>query len=106
MITFKNPFYSDVTICGEHVHFLCSVETAVHEDDVLSSCKQCVDLVHTLRQWNKETFDYLLSFLSSPECVKMGIFLQSGYNLLTERSPVRSALFLTENSRCKIREDL
>lgn len=38
-------------------------------------------------KWNKETFDYLLSFLSSPESVKMGIFLQSGYNLLTERAP-------------------
>lgn len=35
-------------------------------------------------KWNKETFDYLLSWLSSPECVKMGIFLQSGYNLFTE----------------------
>ncbi|XP_030647510.1 D-amino-acid oxidase [Chanos chanos] len=38
-------------------------------------------------KWNKETFDYLLSFLNSPECVKMGIFLQSGYNLCTEPSP-------------------
>lgn len=54
-----------------------------------------LDVVHTLRQWNKETFDYLLSFLSSPESVKMGIFLQSGYNLLTERAPVRRALFFT-----------
>lgn len=48
----------------------------------------------------------MLSFLSSPECVKMGVFLQSGYNLLTERSPVRSALFFTENGGYKIREDL
>uniref|UniRef100_A0A8B9GN59 D-amino-acid oxidase n=1 Tax=Astyanax mexicanus TaxID=7994 RepID=A0A8B9GN59_ASTMX len=38
-------------------------------------------------KWNKETFDYLLSFHSSPESVKMGIFLQSGYNLCTERVP-------------------
>ncbi|XP_057207073.1 D-amino-acid oxidase-like isoform X2 [Triplophysa rosa] len=38
-------------------------------------------------KWNKETFDYLLSFLSSPESVKMGIFLESGYNLCTERVP-------------------
>ncbi|XP_036453842.1 D-amino-acid oxidase-like isoform X2 [Colossoma macropomum] len=38
-------------------------------------------------KWNKETFDYLLSFLSSPESMKMGIFLQSGYNLCTERVP-------------------
>ncbi|KAL7836455.1 hypothetical protein AOLI_G00277390 [Acnodon oligacanthus] len=38
-------------------------------------------------KWNKETFDYLLSFLSSPESIKMGIFLQSGYNLCTERTP-------------------
>uniref|UniRef100_A0A3B5A427 D-amino-acid oxidase n=1 Tax=Stegastes partitus TaxID=144197 RepID=A0A3B5A427_9TELE len=39
-------------------------------------------------KWNKETFDYLLSSLSSPECVKMGVFLQSGYNLCTEPAPV------------------
>lgn len=38
-------------------------------------------------KWNKETFDYLLSQLSSPESVKMGIFLQSGYNVLTEPAP-------------------
>ncbi|XP_050965559.1 D-amino-acid oxidase-like isoform X2 [Labeo rohita] len=38
-------------------------------------------------KWNKETFDYLLSCLSSPDSVKMGIFLQSGYNLCTEPMP-------------------
>ncbi|KAK9978954.1 hypothetical protein ABG768_020690 [Culter alburnus] len=38
-------------------------------------------------KWNQETFDYLLSFLSSPDSVKMGIFLQSGYNLYTETEP-------------------
>ncbi|XP_014324144.1 D-amino-acid oxidase [Xiphophorus maculatus] len=38
-------------------------------------------------KWNKETFDYLLNWLSSPEAVKMGIFLQSGYNLCTEPLP-------------------
>uniref|UniRef100_A0A3P9QEY6 D-amino-acid oxidase n=1 Tax=Poecilia reticulata TaxID=8081 RepID=A0A3P9QEY6_POERE len=38
-------------------------------------------------KWNKETFDYLLNWLSSPEAVKMGIFLQSGYNLCTEPRP-------------------
>ncbi|KAG7244064.1 hypothetical protein INR49_006226 [Caranx melampygus] len=38
-------------------------------------------------KWNKETFDYLLSQLSSPESVNMGIFLQSGYNLFTEPVP-------------------
>ncbi|TKS78737.1 D-amino-acid oxidase [Collichthys lucidus] len=38
-------------------------------------------------KWNKETFDYLLSFLSSPESVQMGIFLQSGYNLCSEQAP-------------------
>ncbi|XP_041854930.1 D-amino-acid oxidase-like [Melanotaenia boesemani] len=38
-------------------------------------------------KWNKETFDYLLGWLSSPESVKMGIFLQSGYNLCTEPVP-------------------
>ncbi|NP_991257.1 D-amino-acid oxidase, tandem duplicate 3 isoform X1 [Danio rerio] len=35
-------------------------------------------------QWNKETFDYLLSFINSPDSIKMGIFLQSGYNLCAE----------------------
>ncbi|XP_061527609.1 D-amino-acid oxidase-like isoform X1 [Phycodurus eques] len=38
-------------------------------------------------KWYKQTFDYLLSCLRSPECVKMGIFLQSGYNLCTEPTP-------------------
>lgn len=38
-------------------------------------------------KWNKETFDYLLSHLSSPESIQMGIFLQSGYNLCTEPAP-------------------
>ncbi|XP_059193704.1 D-amino-acid oxidase-like [Centropristis striata] len=38
-------------------------------------------------EWNKETFDYLLSFLSSPDSIQMGIFLQSGYNLCSEPSP-------------------
>ncbi|XP_018953554.2 D-amino-acid oxidase, tandem duplicate 2 isoform X1 [Cyprinus carpio] len=38
-------------------------------------------------KWNKETFDYLLSCLSSPDSVKMGIFLQSGYNLCPEPLP-------------------
>lgn len=56
-----------------------------------------VDLVHLfqlcffpfLSQWNKETFDYILSCLRSPESVKMGVFLQSGYDLCTETVPVR-----------------
>lgn len=38
-------------------------------------------------KWNKETFDYLLSFLRSPDSIKMGIFLQSGYNLCSEPAP-------------------
>ncbi|KAG7480851.1 hypothetical protein MATL_G00060760 [Megalops atlanticus] len=38
-------------------------------------------------KWNKETFDYLLTFLSSPDSIKMGIFLQSGYNLCSEPVP-------------------
>lgn len=38
-------------------------------------------------KWNKETFDYLLSFIKSPECVNMGIFLQSGYNVCLEEAP-------------------
>ncbi|KAJ8378264.1 hypothetical protein AAFF_G00244680 [Aldrovandia affinis] len=38
-------------------------------------------------KWNKETFDYLLSFLSSPDSIKMGIFLQSGYNVCNEPAP-------------------
>uniref|UniRef100_A0AAY5KLB8 D-amino-acid oxidase n=1 Tax=Esox lucius TaxID=8010 RepID=A0AAY5KLB8_ESOLU len=38
-------------------------------------------------KWCKETFDYLLSFLRSPDSIKMGIFLQSGYNLCSESAP-------------------
>ncbi|XP_035760831.1 D-amino-acid oxidase-like [Neolamprologus brichardi] len=38
-------------------------------------------------KWNKETFDYLLSFLKSSESIKMGIFLESGYNLCSEPAP-------------------
>ncbi|KAA0716725.1 D-amino-acid oxidase [Triplophysa tibetana] len=39
-------------------------------------------------QWNRETFDYILSCLRSSESVKMGIFLQSGYDLCTETVPL------------------
>uniref|UniRef100_A0A8C6WZ55 D-amino-acid oxidase n=1 Tax=Neogobius melanostomus TaxID=47308 RepID=A0A8C6WZ55_9GOBI len=39
-------------------------------------------------KWNKETFDYLLSFIKSPDCVKMGIFLQSGYNVCLQQAPL------------------
>ncbi|TRZ00858.1 hypothetical protein DNTS_013406 [Danionella cerebrum] len=39
------------------------------------------------RKWNRETFDYLRSFINSPDSVKMGIFLQSGYNLCHEPMP-------------------
>uniref|UniRef100_A0A672JQH2 D-amino-acid oxidase n=1 Tax=Salarias fasciatus TaxID=181472 RepID=A0A672JQH2_SALFA len=42
-------------------------------------------------KWNKETFDYLLGFLKSAECVNMGIFLQSGYNVCDEPSPLAEA---------------
>uniref|UniRef100_H9GM93 D-amino-acid oxidase n=1 Tax=Anolis carolinensis TaxID=28377 RepID=H9GM93_ANOCA len=40
--------------------------------------------------WNKETFDYLLQHLNSPEAKEMGLFLISGYNLFTEPVPVSS----------------
>ncbi|XP_039627762.1 D-amino-acid oxidase-like isoform X2 [Polypterus senegalus] len=38
-------------------------------------------------KWNKETFDYLLSLINSPDSIKMGIYTQSGYNLFTEPMP-------------------
>ncbi|KAG9487082.1 hypothetical protein GDO78_007122 [Eleutherodactylus coqui] len=38
-------------------------------------------------RWNKETFDHLLKSVHCPEAQDMGIFLQSGYNLLTEPAP-------------------
>ncbi|XP_014350132.1 D-amino-acid oxidase isoform X2 [Latimeria chalumnae] len=38
-------------------------------------------------KWNKETFDYLLTHINSPEADRMGLFLQSGYNLFKERVP-------------------
>ncbi|KAJ6656684.1 hypothetical protein lerEdw1_003571 [Lerista edwardsae] len=37
--------------------------------------------------WNKETFDYLLRHINSPEAVEMGLFLLSGYNLFTQPAP-------------------
>ncbi|KAL4636132.1 D-amino-acid oxidase isoform X1 [Arapaima gigas] len=46
-------------------------------------------------KWNKETFDYLLGFLNSPDSIKMGIFLQSGYNLCTESAPVSASFSLS-----------
>ncbi|KAL7986591.1 hypothetical protein Chor_012874 [Crotalus horridus] len=39
--------------------------------------------------WNKETFDYLLQHVNSPEAKEMGLFLLSGYNLF--RQPVALA---------------
>lgn len=44
------------------------------------------------RLWNKETFDHLLGYLSSPEAKEMGLFLISGYNLFTRPVPVRDCL--------------
>ncbi|XP_067862114.1 D-amino-acid oxidase, tandem duplicate 2 isoform X1 [Heptranchias perlo] len=38
-------------------------------------------------KWNKETFDYLLSYVNSPDANEMGLFLQSGYNIFKERVP-------------------
>ncbi|XP_075070225.1 D-amino-acid oxidase isoform X2 [Mixophyes fleayi] len=38
-------------------------------------------------RWNKETFDYLLKFVHSEDAQDMGLFLQSGYNLLNEPAP-------------------
>ncbi|NXE52542.1 OXDA oxidase, partial [Casuarius casuarius] len=43
------------------------------------------DLRETL--WNKETFDYLLGHLGSPEAKEMGLFLVSGYNLFKQPVP-------------------
>ncbi|XP_077773820.1 D-amino-acid oxidase isoform X2 [Podarcis muralis] len=37
--------------------------------------------------WNKETFDYLLQHINSPEAEEMGLFLLSGYNLFTQPVP-------------------
>uniref|UniRef100_A0A8D0BJL8 D-amino-acid oxidase n=1 Tax=Salvator merianae TaxID=96440 RepID=A0A8D0BJL8_SALMN len=37
--------------------------------------------------WNKETFDYLLQHVHSPEAREMGLFLISGYNIFTEPVP-------------------
>ncbi|ETE71618.1 D-amino-acid oxidase [Ophiophagus hannah] len=38
--------------------------------------------------WNKETFDYLLQHVNSPEAKEMGLFLISGYNLSTRPVPL------------------
>ncbi|XP_012612146.2 D-amino-acid oxidase [Microcebus murinus] len=37
--------------------------------------------------WNKQTFDYLLSHIHSPSAEKMGLALISGYNLFREAVP-------------------
>ncbi|XP_068937624.1 D-amino-acid oxidase isoform X2 [Petaurus breviceps papuanus] len=39
------------------------------------------------RVWNQKTFDYLLSYINSPEAKKMGLFLISGYNLFSKAVP-------------------
>ncbi|NXD12637.1 OXDA oxidase, partial [Nothocercus nigrocapillus] len=39
------------------------------------------------RLWNKETFDYLLGRVGSPEAEDMGLFLVSGYNLFKQPVP-------------------
>uniref|UniRef100_A0A8C5LVE0 D-amino-acid oxidase n=1 Tax=Leptobrachium leishanense TaxID=445787 RepID=A0A8C5LVE0_9ANUR len=38
-------------------------------------------------KWNKETFDYLFKYVHSEAAQEMGIFLQSGYNILNEPAP-------------------
>nr|XP_033809581.1 D-amino-acid oxidase isoform X1 [Geotrypetes seraphini] len=38
-------------------------------------------------KWNRETFDYLLDYVNTEEAETMGVFLQSGYNLLKEPAP-------------------
>uniref|UniRef100_A0A8B9NW54 D-amino acid oxidase n=1 Tax=Apteryx owenii TaxID=8824 RepID=A0A8B9NW54_APTOW len=43
------------------------------------------DLRETL--WSKETFDYLLGHVGSPEAKEMGLFLISGYNLFKQPVP-------------------
>ncbi|XP_015268746.1 PREDICTED: D-amino-acid oxidase [Gekko japonicus] len=37
--------------------------------------------------WNKETFDYMLEHINSPEAQDMGLFPLSGYNLFTQPVP-------------------
>lgn len=69
--------------CRKRMHLLCNLIAPAPLSTPL--------FVSSCRKWCKDTFDYLLSHLSSPESVKMGIFLQSGYNLLTEPGPVSNA---------------
>lgn len=40
------------------------------------------------REWNQQTFDYLLSHIHSPNAEQMGLALVSGYNLFREAVPV------------------
>ncbi|XP_072289220.1 D-amino-acid oxidase-like [Eucyclogobius newberryi] len=35
-------------------------------------------------RWTKETFDHLLTFIKSPHGSEMGLFLQSGFNVVSE----------------------
>lgn len=83
-----SPTSTTMGTCRKRMHLLCNLTApAPLLPDPL--------FVSSRRKWCKETFDYLLSHLSSPESVKMGIFLQSGYNLLTEPGPVSNTLFST-----------
>ena len=40
------------------------------------------------RNWNQQTFSYLLSLIGSPNAANMGLALISGYNLFREAVPV------------------
>ena len=40
------------------------------------------------RDWNQQTFDYLLSRVHSPNAANVGLALVSGYNLFHEAIPV------------------
>lgn len=40
------------------------------------------------RNWNQQTFNYLLSHIGSPNAANMGLTPVSGYNLFREAVPV------------------
>ena len=40
------------------------------------------------RNWNQQTFNYLMSLIGSPNAANMGLALISGYNLFREAVPV------------------
>jgi len=100
------PYLYDKGNVQETWDYSCTFVHGINNAKLISLNASFLILLHS--KWNKETFDYLLSFLSSPDSIQMGIFLQSGYNLCTEPMAVRKYfsnacnVFFFQYTRCSI----